>query len=224
MFHSAREFPEGWSCRTCMPWHQRVSFLYLTEPEEAQGPQMSRFLLQVERQKGRRHHGRCMEMSNMPRLLLQTSRREGCPGESVHTQHSAFNFLPWRQSPAASPVTAWPDWRHCFLEQFSQTCRFFRFPLPCYAQVLPNPIKICPILALWEGSKGGIWSLVISCSRQDSSGSPLLRHCSKLWCLPMMSGCWEGIGLHRTSYHTRGSFWGLWLYSDEAGELTRSSH
>lgn len=78
---------------------------------------------------------------NMPRLLLQTSRREGCPGKSIHAQHSAFNFLPHGQSPAVSPVTEWPDWRHCFLEQVSQTSRFFRVPLPCYTQALSNPIK-----------------------------------------------------------------------------------
>lgn len=40
----------------------------------------------------------------MPRLLLQTSRREGCPGKSINAQHSAFNFLPHGQSPAVSPV------------------------------------------------------------------------------------------------------------------------
>lgn len=52
-----------------------------------------------------------------------------------------LTFSPADRAQAVSPVTTWPDWRHCFLEQFSQTCRFFSFPLPCYTQVLPNPIK-----------------------------------------------------------------------------------
>lgn len=190
-----------------MLWHQRVSFVYLTGQEKAEWPPMSRLSLQVVKDKARRHHRRGSETSNIPSLLLQTSRRDWCP--DLYAHHSALNFLPFGQSQTVSPVFLWPDSRDCFLEQFSGTSHVFCLPLPCHGQVLPPSMKIHSLLTLWEGRKVGIWSLLIICSSQDSTGSLSWRHCTKLWYLPKMNGCRDGIGLLCTSYHPRGSFWSM---------------